>query len=126
MSEPSMHASDRDRERATEVLRDAHAAGRLALDEFLDRASAAWSARTWGELYKLTADLPEHRRLFHHGSVTEFHQDTGEHDHLPKRPFAPMWVVAASWLGIAAVAHAAAAIPLAVMALFVLWMAWRH
>jgi hypothetical protein len=125
-SEGSMRASDRDRERATEVLRDAHAAGRLALDEFLDRASAAWSARTWGDLYELTADLPEHHRLFHPGSVAELRQESAEHDYLPKHTFAPLWAVAVSWLGIVAVAHVAAAIPLAALALFVLWTAWRR
>jgi hypothetical protein len=124
--EGTMRASDRDRERATEVLRDAYAAGRLALDEFVDRSSAAWSARTWSDLYELTADLPEHCRLFHRGSVVEVHQETVEHDHLPKHPSAPLWVVAASWLGIASVAHDAAAIPLAAMALFVLWVARRR
>lgn|SRR5215471_2915928 len=57
-SDDALRASDRDRELAAEVLRDAYAAGRIDLDEFHDRAGAAYSARTWGELRDLTADLP--------------------------------------------------------------------
>jgi hypothetical protein len=124
--EERMRASDRDRERATEVLRDAHAAGRLNLEEFLDRAGAVGSARTWGELHELTADLPEQSRLFLGGSGTEFYQETGELHRSPRRPAAPLLIVAASWLGIVAVAHVIAAVPLAALAVFVLWMAWRR
>src|SRR6516162_6060357 len=124
--EGRMLASDSDRERATEVLRDAHAVGRLTVEEFLDRASAVGSARTWGELHELTADLPEQSRLFHPGSGAEFYQETGELHRAPRRPCAPLLIVAASWLCIVAVAHVIAAIPLAVLALFVLRMAWRR
>jgi uncharacterized membrane protein len=125
-SDGRMRASDRDRERATEVLRDAHAVGRLTLEEFLDRAGAVGSARTWGELHELTADLPEQSRLFQHGPGTEFRQETGELHRSQRRPAAPLLVVAASWLGIVAVAHVIAAIPLAALAVFVLWMACRR
>jgi hypothetical protein len=121
-----MRASDGDRERATEVLREAHAVGRLNLDEFLDRAGAVGSARTWGELHELTADLPEQSRLFLRGSGTEFHQEPSELHHAPRRPSVPLLIVAAAWLGIVAVAHVIAAIPLAVLAVFVLRMAWRR
>jgi hypothetical protein len=47
-SDQAMRASDRDRERAAEVLSDAYAVGRLDLKEFHDRAGAAYSAKTWG------------------------------------------------------------------------------
>jgi hypothetical protein len=53
-----MRASDQDRESAAELLREAHAAGRLSREELDERAAAAYSATTWGELRDLTADLP--------------------------------------------------------------------
>ena len=54
----SMRASDRDRDKAAEILRDAFAAGRLNTEEFGERSLIAYAARTWGELEDLTADLP--------------------------------------------------------------------
>jgi hypothetical protein len=54
-----MRASDMDRESVVAVLRDAHTAGRLTLDEFDERTSAAYASKTWGELEVLTTDLPE-------------------------------------------------------------------
>ena len=53
-----IRASHRDREAVVAVLRDAFIAGRLALDEFDERTSAAYAGKTWGELQVLTADLP--------------------------------------------------------------------
>ena len=53
-----MRASDRDRDRAAGVLRDAYAAGRLNGDELGERSLAAYAARTRGELDDLIADLP--------------------------------------------------------------------
>ena len=61
MSLPSnddMRASDQDREDAVAILCDAFAVGRLNLADICDRAGAAYSARTWGDLRRLTADLP--------------------------------------------------------------------
>jgi Domain of unknown function (DUF1707) len=54
-----IRASDMDREAVVAVLRDAYTAGRLTLDEFDERTSAAYAGKTWGELRALTADLPE-------------------------------------------------------------------
>jgi Domain of unknown function (DUF1707) len=54
-----MRASDADRDAVVAVLRDAYAAGRLTLEEFGQRTSAAYAGRTWGELRELVADLPE-------------------------------------------------------------------
>jgi len=54
----SMRASDRDRDKAAEILRDAYAAGRLNTEEFGQRSLIAYAARAWGELEDLTADLP--------------------------------------------------------------------
>jgi uncharacterized membrane protein len=53
-----MRASDRDRDEAVELLRDAYTVGRLSREEFDERLVAAYSARTWGELQDLTADFP--------------------------------------------------------------------
>ena len=58
MTSAAMRASDDDRERTVDVLRDAFGEGLLTLDEFDERTSAAYAARTWGELRTLTEDLP--------------------------------------------------------------------
>jgi hypothetical protein len=55
----TFRASDADRECVVTILRESFAEGRLDLDEFDDRTSAAYAARTWGDLLDLTADLPE-------------------------------------------------------------------
>jgi Domain of unknown function (DUF1707) len=58
MSDHSIRASDVDREVVVATLRDAYTAGRLTLEEFDERTSAAYAGKTWGELRKLTEDLP--------------------------------------------------------------------
>ncbi|MFE0811039.1 DUF1707 domain-containing protein [Streptomyces sp. NPDC058794] len=55
---PELRASDADRERVAEVLRDALAEGRLDMSEFEERLDATYSARTYGELAPITRDLP--------------------------------------------------------------------
>ncbi|MGW0804257.1 DUF1707 SHOCT-like domain-containing protein [Nonomuraea sp. NPDC002799] len=52
-----LRASDADRERVAQVLQDAHADGRLALDELEERLGVLYSARTLGDLAGLTTDL---------------------------------------------------------------------
>jgi DUF1707 SHOCT-like domain len=54
-----IRASDADRDRVTARLREHFAAGRLSHDELDERVSAALHARTFGELRRLMADLPE-------------------------------------------------------------------
>ena len=54
-----MRASDADRDRVVEVLRTAAADGRLTPEELGQRAAAAYSARTLGQLATLTADLAD-------------------------------------------------------------------
>jgi Domain of unknown function (DUF1707) len=56
--DPRIRASDADRDRATALLREHHAAGRLTAEEFHERMDAALSATTLGELDDLLADLP--------------------------------------------------------------------
>jgi len=58
MTDRGIRASDMDRESVVAILREAHAEGRLTLDEFEERTSAAYAAKTWGDLEDLTADLP--------------------------------------------------------------------
>lgn len=53
-----MRASDTDRERVAEQLRDAAGHGRLTMDELEDRLERAYSAKTYAELEPLTRDLP--------------------------------------------------------------------
>jgi hypothetical protein len=53
-----MLASDGDRDAAAQVLNEAFAEGRLTASEHGERVRAAYAARTWGELARLTADLP--------------------------------------------------------------------
>ncbi|EXU61599.1 hypothetical protein Z951_46385 [Streptomyces sp. PRh5] len=53
-----MRASDAERERIAEVLREAVAEGRLDMEEFEERLGAAYAARTHGELEPLVRDLP--------------------------------------------------------------------
>jgi hypothetical protein len=54
----AMRASDDDRWRVQSVLNDAFAEGRLTQQEWDQRVSALAGAATYGELDKLTADLP--------------------------------------------------------------------
>jgi hypothetical protein len=54
----SMRASDADRERVVEVLREQTELGRLTLEEHQERTGAAYTAATWQDLNALTQDLP--------------------------------------------------------------------
>jgi Domain of unknown function (DUF1707) len=56
--DPRIRASDADRDRATALLREHHAAGRLDAEEFHERMNKALDAKTLGELDELMADLP--------------------------------------------------------------------
>jgi hypothetical protein len=58
VGDPNTRASDADRERIVEQLRTHTADGRLTMEEFDQRMSAAYAARTYGELAELTRDLP--------------------------------------------------------------------
>lgn len=55
---PHLRASDADRDRVAALLREHHAAGRLTADEFSERLTAAFAAKTMGDLDELMADLP--------------------------------------------------------------------
>lgn len=53
-----LRASDADRDATVEALRQAHAEGRLDLDEFEERVGVAYRAKTYGELAAVLRDLP--------------------------------------------------------------------
>jgi hypothetical protein len=53
-----MRISDAERREVQHRLQQAHDIGQLDLGEFDDRVKSVWSARTRGELARVTADLP--------------------------------------------------------------------
>ncbi len=58
MTDRPIRASDKERESVVDVLRDAYTDGRVTLEEFEERTSAAYASKTWADLRELTADLP--------------------------------------------------------------------
>src|SRR5215469_9849434 len=54
----SMRASDADRERVANVLREAAGDGRLTMEELDERLDAVYAAKTYAELEPITHDLP--------------------------------------------------------------------
>ncbi|RCV53653.1 DUF1707 SHOCT-like domain-containing protein [Marinitenerispora sediminis] len=58
MEPDHVRASDADRDRVADRLRDALAEGRLTQDEHEDRLDAVYRAKTLGELVPITRDLP--------------------------------------------------------------------
>lgn len=57
-SQPGMLAAAADRDRTMDVLKAAFSEGRLTKEEFDSRAARVMSARTYGDLAALVADLP--------------------------------------------------------------------
>lgn len=55
----TMRASDADRDRVAEALREAYAEGRLDVEEHNERIDLAYKAKTLGELSPLLSDLPQ-------------------------------------------------------------------
>jgi Domain of unknown function (DUF1707) len=54
-----LRASDADRERVANVLREAAGDGRLTMDELDERLDAVYAAKTYAELEPITRDLPD-------------------------------------------------------------------
>lgn len=70
-----LRASDADRDRTADILRDALAEGRLTAEEHSERVEEVFRAKTVGELEPLVRDLPgEHR-----GSATRAYQPAPNH-----------------------------------------------
>jgi fatty acid desaturase len=102
----TLRASDLDREHIAERLRNATAEGRLLASELEERLSAALTARTYGELDPLVADLPAVR-------------DRG------RRSAAPLAVKAAFVLAAAmAVLAVLAMVTLIILGIAGAWLAW--
>ncbi|TWH74998.1 uncharacterized protein DUF1707 [Modestobacter roseus] len=59
MPEPHLRAADADRAAVAEVLGRNLSAGRLTVEEYDERLTRAWEAKTYGDLTPLTADLPD-------------------------------------------------------------------
>ncbi|WP_101789867.1 DUF1707 SHOCT-like domain-containing protein [Nonomuraea indica] len=57
-----LRPSDRDRDRTLDILRSATEEGRLPMAEFHERLDLVYSARTYGELERITHDLPDTTR----------------------------------------------------------------
>jgi hypothetical protein len=55
---PDLRISDTDRDRAAEVLREAHAEGRISVDELDERLTSVYNAKTFADLVPVTRDLP--------------------------------------------------------------------
>jgi Domain of unknown function (DUF1707) len=118
-----IRASDLDREAVVAVLRDAYAAGRLDAEEFDERTTAAYAGRTWGELRKLTEDLPEQPALGadlpaqRPPAITPAQAGPPRNGGAGRRPFVPVFPIFAIWFLITVAAHSPAAAPVAVVAL---------
>jgi len=55
---PDLRISDTDRDRAAAVLREAHAQGRITVDELDERLTSVYNAKTFADLVPVTRDLP--------------------------------------------------------------------
>ena len=100
-----IRASDADREHVVEILREAFSAGRLTLEEFDERTTLAFAAKTWGGLRDLTRDLPQQARLEISHPQPQV-RPAGEKPlpvsaPPPHRRLSPMLPILVIWLGIA-------------------------
>ena len=125
-----IRASDHDRENTVEVLREAYTAGRLTLDEFDERTTSAYAAKTWGDLRALAEDLPHEPKLGADLQLTGVKPDPA----VPVRaqsyrpPFIPLLPIALVWLVIAAAAHTSAVV-IPIVMLFIISVrlfGWRR
>jgi hypothetical protein len=55
----NLRASDADRERVAEILREAAGDGRVSMEELDERLDAVYAAKTYAELEPITRDLPD-------------------------------------------------------------------
>ncbi len=55
----NLRASDADRERVAEIVREAAGDGRLTMEELDERLDAVYAAKTYAELEPITQDLPQ-------------------------------------------------------------------
>ncbi|HEX6467549.1 MAG TPA: DUF1707 domain-containing protein [Streptosporangiaceae bacterium] len=90
-----LRVGDAERTRVTEALHDHFAQGRLTRDELDERIEAALSAKTFGDLRKITRDLPGAEPLAAAGPppATAATAAGPPHAHRPHRPFLPLVAV---------------------------------
>ncbi|HEY6279914.1 MAG TPA: DUF1707 domain-containing protein [Streptosporangiaceae bacterium] len=122
-----IRASHADREHTVAVLRDGYTAGRLTLAEFDDRTTAAFASRTWGELRRLTRDLPAGPR-----PSGGRHPAAGRPGRAGRAAgtacagTAPVLLLSLFWLALSVAVHAAdVLIPAVLLLLIVVWSAAR-
>jgi hypothetical protein len=127
-----IRASDADREHTVAVLSEGYSAGRLTLAEFDDRTTAAFTSRTWGELRRLTWDLPPWpgRPSRPWGNRPGHGHPNEAADQAPPAPHAgtaPVLTLALYWLALSLAAHAAdVLIPAVLVLLLVVWSVARR
>jgi len=130
-TDDAIRASDADREHAVGMLRDAYVCGRLTLDEFDERTTAAFAGRTWGELRGLTRDLPTAGQPGFLPPAPRQAQRSGVHPpaSMPAgggRGLPPVLLIALFWLTFTLAAHAEEAlIPVVFLLLLVVRSAAR-
>ncbi len=119
-----IRASDADREHTVAALGAGYTAGRLTLAEFHDRITAALTSRTWGELRRLTWDLPPWPGPAGRRGDPRPGRAGGQ-AHPAPRTGVPV-LLALSWLGLSIAVHAAdVLIPAVLVLLIVVWLAAR-
>jgi hypothetical protein len=125
-----IRASDADREHIVEILREAYSTGRLTLDEFDERTTLAFAAKTWGGLRDLTRDLPRQARLEIPQPEPQIKPARDKPLPVsappPRRGLSPMLPILVIWLGIALTAREPYAfIPVLVILFMLLRLATR-
>ncbi len=126
-----IRASDADREHVVAVLCAGYTAGRLTLAEFDDRTTAAFTSRTWGELRRLTWDLPPWPgpagRPWHTPATPDRPgRDGVQPPPAPRGGAIAVLLLALYWLVLSVAAHAAGVlIPTVLLLLLVVWLAAR-
>ena len=128
-----MRASDQDREDAVRLLCQAYAVARLNLGDTCDRAAAAQVARTWGDLRRLTADLPPPSALAGPGTSADPRPGAGPRQRRrpPRRLVVAVLLTALAWLAMMAadlmptVTAPLAALPLVLVSMAALFTAAR-
>ena len=73
-----LRASDADRERIANVLREAAGDGRLTMAELDERLDAVYAAKTYAELEPITHDLPGHRDRLRAGGLAGRRRGSGQ------------------------------------------------
>ena len=81
-----LRVGDAERDAAVHALGEHFAAGRLTHEEFDERSTAAWSARTAGELTALFTDLPAP----HAGAVAPPQRGFSRRGYRPRFPLLPV------------------------------------